>query len=79
MINNSYKRAAGLFYSRDEAEAAVRDLKNAGYDLNNISIVAKNADQIGGRDTTEETGNKAVLNAAVLPFKIKYLFCIFYY
>ena len=64
MRNNFYKRAAGLFYSRDEAEAAVRDLKDAGYDMNNISIVAKNADQIGGRDTTEETGNKADDGAA---------------
>ena len=64
MRSNSYKRAAGLFYSRDEAEAAVRDLKDVGYDMNNISIVAKNADQIGGRDTTEETGNKADDGAA---------------
>ena len=33
MNNNFYKRAAGLFHSRDEAERAVRELKDAGYDM----------------------------------------------
>ena len=64
MNNNFYKRAAGLFYSRDEAEAAVRELKNADYDMDRVSIVAKNADEIGGTKTTEEVGNKADDGAA---------------
>ena len=62
--DNFYKRAAGLFYSRDEAEEAVRALKDAGYDMDRVSVIAKNADNIGGHDTTEEVGNKADEGAA---------------
>ena len=54
-----YKRAAGLYYSRDEAEAAVRALKDAGYDMDRISVIARDNDDIGGAETTEEVGNKA--------------------
>ncbi len=59
-----YKRASGLFYSRDEAEAAVRALKDAGYDMDHVSVIARDADQIGGHETTEHTGNKADDGAA---------------
>lgn len=58
-MDNFYKRATGLFYSRDEAEAAVRDLRDAGYDMDRVSVIAKDADNIGGHDTTEDIGNKA--------------------
>lgn len=69
-LNNTnrleYKRAAGLYYSRDEAEAAVRDLKDSGYDMDRVSVIAKDADKIGGRDSTrtEDVGNKADDGAA---------------
>lgn len=61
-----YKRAAGLYYSRDEAEAAVRDLKAAGYDMDRVSVIAKDADKVGGHDSTrtEDVGNKADDGAA---------------
>lgn len=59
MNNNFYKRAAGLFYSRDEAEAAVRALKDAGYDMDRVSVIARDADNVGGQETTEKVGNKA--------------------
>ncbi len=62
--NHFYKRAAGLFYSRDEAEAAVRALQDAGYDMDRVSVIAKDADTIGGHETTEEVGNKADDGAA---------------
>ncbi|MBE9045089.1 DUF2382 domain-containing protein [Pleurocapsales cyanobacterium LEGE 10410] len=64
MNNNFYKRAAGLFYSRDEAERAVRALKDAGYDMDRVSVIARDADNIGGHETTEEVGNKADEGAA---------------
>ena len=66
MNTTDYKRAAGLYYSRDEAEAAVRDLKSAGYDMDRVSVIAKDADKVGGHDstTTEEVGNKADDGAA---------------
>ena len=62
--NIQYKRAAGLYYSRDEAEAAVRALKDAGYDMDRVSVIAKDADKIAGHDTTEDAGNKADEGAA---------------
>ncbi|MEL6441009.1 MAG: DUF2382 domain-containing protein [Cyanobacteria bacterium J06621_8] len=59
----AYKRAAGLYYSRDEAEAAVRALREAGYDMDRVSVIAKDADKVAGQETnkttTEEVGNKA--------------------
>lgn len=64
MRKNFYKRAAGLFYSRDEAERTVRELRDAGYDMDNVSIVAKDVDQIGDTETTKEIGNKADDGAA---------------
>ncbi|MEM6755360.1 MAG: general stress protein, partial [Cyanobacteria bacterium P01_C01_bin.38] len=62
--NTDYKRAAGLFYSREEAEAAVRGLKDAGFDQDRISVIARDADKIDGVDTTEKVGNKADEGAA---------------
>ena len=62
--DNFYKRAAGLFYSRDEAEAAVRALRDAGYDMDRVSVIARDADKLDGHDTTEEVGNKADEGAA---------------
>ena len=64
MAVNQYKRAAGLYYSRDEAEAAVRALKDADYDMDQVSVIAKDADQIGETETTKEVGNKADEGAA---------------
>jgi uncharacterized protein (TIGR02271 family) len=59
MNSTSHKRAAGLFHSREQAESAVRALKDGGYDMHNVSIVAKDADKIDGIETTEKIGNKA--------------------
>jgi uncharacterized protein (TIGR02271 family) len=62
--NIDYKRAAGLFYSRGEAEAAVRGLKDVGYDEDRISVIARDADKLEGVETTKEVGNKADEGAA---------------
>ena len=43
---SNYKRAVGLFYTSDETEAALRALKEDNFDLNNINVFAKNADQV---------------------------------
>ena len=64
MTITQYKRAAGLFYSRDEAEKAVRELKEAGFDMDRVSVIAKDADKVAGHDTTEDVGNKADEGAA---------------
>ncbi len=62
--NIDYKRAAGLFYSREEAEAAVRGLKDAGFDQDRISVIARDADKVEGVQSTENVGNKADEGAA---------------
>jgi len=62
--NIEYKRAAGLFYSRGEAEAAVRGLKDAGFHEDSISVIARDADQIDGVETSQDAGNKADEGAA---------------
>jgi uncharacterized protein (TIGR02271 family) len=54
-----YKRASGLYYSRDEAEDAVRALQQAGYDMNQVSVIARDGDKIAGHENTEKVGNKA--------------------
>lgn len=59
MKTKQHKRAVGLFYSRDEAESAVRDLKAGGHDMDQVSVIAKDADQVAGHETTEKIGNKA--------------------
>ncbi|WP_052055284.1 YsnF/AvaK domain-containing protein [Myxosarcina sp. GI1] len=60
-VNKHYKRAAGLFYSRDEAEAAVRGLKNNNFDMDRVSVIARDADKVAGANTTDtkQVGNKA--------------------
>ena len=62
--NVDYKRAAGLFYSREEAESAVRGLKDAGFDQDRISVIARDADKVEGVQSTEDVGNKADEGAA---------------
>lgn len=62
--NLEYKRAAGLFYSHGEAEAAVRGLKDAGFNEDRISVIARDANKVDGVETTEKVGNKADEGAA---------------
>lgn len=56
MKNINRKRAAGLFHSRNRAKNAVRDLKDSGYDMQNVSLVAKDIDQIDDIDTEKIGG-----------------------
>jgi hypothetical protein len=63
---NNYKRSVGLFYSRDEAERALRELKDDGFDMNRVNVIAKDADQVtqsAGVDTADHEGNNAAEGA----------------
>ncbi|WP_375472185.1 general stress protein [uncultured Nostoc sp.] len=57
------KRAIGVFSHRRDAEAAITELRDAGFSLNQVSIIAKDANGqgIGGVhvDRNVGTGNKA--------------------
>ena len=63
---NKYKRSVGLFYSRDEAEKALRALKDDGFDMNRVNVIAKDADQVtesAGVETAYDEGNNAAEGA----------------
>ncbi|MEH2176231.1 general stress protein [Nostoc sp.] len=57
------KRAIGVFSHRRDAEAAITELRDAGFSLNQVSIIAKDTDGhgIAGVDVDKNvgTGNKA--------------------
>ena len=64
---NKYKRSVGLFYSRDEAERALRALKDDGFDMNRVNVIAKDADRVmesAEVDTAYDEGNNASEGAA---------------
>jgi hypothetical protein len=63
---NTYKRSIGVFYSQDEAEAALRALKKNNFDMNRVNVVAKNAGQVTdatGVDVGYDEGNNAAEGA----------------
>ncbi|BAU67200.1 signal transduction histidine kinase [Stanieria sp. NIES-3757] len=56
----TYKRAVGLFYSRDEAEAALRALKNDGFDMKRVNLIARDANRVTENvDLNYNEGNNA--------------------
>jgi hypothetical protein len=55
--NTQYRRAVGLFSTRQEAEQAMYRLRDTGFDMNHISIVAKSGEglrDLTGNDYTAE-------------------------
>jgi hypothetical protein len=64
---NNYRRSVGLFYSRDEAERALLALKNDGFDMNRVNLIAKNAKDVtqsAGVDLGDDEGNNAAEGAS---------------
>lgn len=56
------KRAVGVFSSRQEAEYALNELRDSGFNMDKISVVAKDSDrgdQLAGADVSDNVGNKA--------------------
>ncbi|MBW4560959.1 MAG: histidine kinase [Mojavia pulchra JT2-VF2] len=55
------KRAIGVFSHHRDAEAALTELRDAGFSMNRVSIIAKNSNgnQIAGGDQNFGAGNKA--------------------
>lgn len=68
MVLGYDKRAVGVFSRRDEAERALNEVRAAGFSMDRVSIVAKDADrndQIAGADVHDRAGaNKADEGAA---------------
>src|ERR687886_796761 len=50
------QRAVGIFSNRRDAEDALTELRDAGFDMNKFSVIVKNADandRIGGADVSD--------------------------
>ncbi|MEC4807181.1 MAG: DUF1269 domain-containing protein [Jaaginema sp. PMC 1079.18] len=61
-----FKRAVGVFEHREDVERAIRALKNANYDMNRVSLIARNADEVrGAEEITEKHGNEAKEGAGI--------------
>lgn len=57
-----HKRAVGVFSTRGETERALGELRAAGFNMDRVSVIAKDADSkgdIAGIDVKESTDNKA--------------------
>ena len=59
-----YQRAVGLYYSYDETEEAVKGLKYAGYNMDNVCVIANDTNRIQGSQTIQDIDNKADEGAA---------------
>ncbi|KYC43660.1 signal transduction histidine kinase LytS [Scytonema hofmannii PCC 7110] len=62
------KRAVGTFPNRQEAEAALNDLRGSGFTMNQVSILAKNAehnDQIAGADIKDRGDDESQEGAGI--------------
>jgi hypothetical protein len=67
MVVNVHRRAVGTFSHRRDIEKALHELKNSGFSMERVSVIAKDAEHrgdIAGTPTTEQVGNKADEGAA---------------
>ncbi|MEM8502099.1 MAG: DUF2382 domain-containing protein [Cyanobacteria bacterium P01_D01_bin.1] len=53
-----YSRVIGVFQTRAAAERAIDDIKAAGIDMERVSVVAKDADEVSGVDTGLNSNRK---------------------
>lgn len=62
-VGTHERRAFGVFSSREEAEQTLNELKGVGFPMDNVSILARDADegeQLGGAELTDRIGAKDV-------------------
>ena len=67
MVTTVRRRAVGTFSNRRDAEQALHELKNSGFSMDRVSVIAKDADHkddVAGTQVTEKVGNKADEGAA---------------
>lgn len=62
----NYKRATGVFSRREDVEDALRTLKDNGFNMDNISLLARDLEGVEGADeVTEKQGNEAAEGAGI--------------
>ncbi len=61
MVVGIRKRAVGIFSHRREAEDALHELRNSGFAMDRVSVIAQDndGDNIAGAEVHEKVGNKA--------------------
>jgi hypothetical protein len=60
-----YKRAVGVYKDRKDVEAVIKALKDADYEMERVSLIARHVDDVEGADeVTEKHGNEAKEGAA---------------
>lgn len=62
MFTNETRRAVGTFASRPEAEKALYELRDAGFNMDKVSILVQNAEgqeQVSGADYEKSKGEQA--------------------
>ncbi|WP_287129492.1 general stress protein [Candidatus Cyanaurora vandensis] len=67
MATNEIRRAVGTFSDRMQAERALTQLRDAGFDMADVSVVSKHENDpgtIAGAEVTDNIGNKADEGAA---------------
>lgn len=62
----NYKRAVGVFEKQKNVEDALRALKDDGFNMDNVSLLARNLEGVEGADeVTEKEGNEAAEGAGI--------------
>ncbi|MGQ4649331.1 DUF1269 domain-containing protein [Lyngbya aestuarii] len=62
----SYKRAVGVFKKQEDLESALHALKGGGFDMDRVSLLARNVEDVeGAREVTEKHGNEAKEGAGI--------------
>jgi hypothetical protein len=67
MVMGQMRRAVGTFATRGDAEQALHELQQSGFTMNNVSIIAQDANRqpdIAGVDVQKDVGNQADEGAA---------------
>lgn len=64
--NRDYKRAIGVFKRREDLENTLRTLKDENFDMERVSLLARNVEDVeGGKEVTEKQGNEAKEGAGI--------------
>ncbi|MEC4804796.1 MAG: DUF1269 domain-containing protein [Jaaginema sp. PMC 1079.18] len=66
MVTAQVQRAVGTFANRREAELALIELRDAGFDMNKISVIARDPEynRVGGAEVTQSPKEQAKGGAA---------------
>ncbi|WP_036487983.1 glycine zipper family protein [Myxosarcina sp. GI1] len=65
-MKTNYKRATGVFKSREDIENALRALKDNGFNMDNVSLLARDLEGVESADeVTEQHGNEASEGAGI--------------